>query len=188
MAKSIEKRVEELEKIVKKLQMEKSAKLRKDLSVGDTFELVGLKWKILEITEKGYKCIAEEESIDTNELNVFNLDAEKEIEEAIKTSDTGKINLYKMNFEKGVKALAFANCVYYDNQNKTLPEGMDLSTSVLLDCNRFSFELLGKSKFRTNNYFLESNNLVYCDIYSIKFVTIATSRWYGNMNNHKRWK
>lgn len=59
MAKSIEKRVEELEKIVKKLQMEKSAKLRKDLSVGDTFELVGLKWKILEITEKGYKCIAE---------------------------------------------------------------------------------------------------------------------------------
>ena len=59
MAKSIEKRVEELEKIVKKLQMEKSAELRKGLLVGDTFELAGLKWKILDITEKGYKCIAE---------------------------------------------------------------------------------------------------------------------------------
>ncbi len=79
----------------------------------------------------GYKWIPEEESIDTNELNVFNLDAEKEIENAIRESNTGRINLYKMNFAKGVKAVAFSNCVYYDNQNKTLPEGMDLDTRIL---------------------------------------------------------
>ena len=36
-----------------------------------------------------------------------------------------------MNFAKGVKAVAFSNCVYYDNQNKTLPEGMDLDTRIL---------------------------------------------------------
>lgn len=30
---------------------------------------------------------------------------------------------------------------------------------------------------------VESNNLIYCDIYAIKFVTIATSGWYGNMSN-----
>ena len=30
---------------------------------------------------------------------------------------------------------------------------------------------------------VESDNLIYCDIYSIKFVTIATSGWYGNMTN-----
>ena len=79
----------------------------------------------------GYKCIPEEENIDTNELNVFNLDADKEIEKALKESETGKINLYKMNFAKGVKAIAFSNCVYYDNQNKTLPEGMDKDTRIL---------------------------------------------------------
>lgn len=79
----------------------------------------------------GYKWIPEEQNIDTNELNVFNLDAEKEIENAIKESETGKINLYKMNFAKGVKAVAFSNCVYYDNQNKTLPEGMDSDTRIL---------------------------------------------------------
>ena len=28
------------------------------LKVGDTFELLGLTWKILEITEKGYACLA----------------------------------------------------------------------------------------------------------------------------------
>ena len=78
-----------------------------------------------------YKWIPEEESIDTNELNVFNLDAEKELENAIKESETGKINLYKMNLSKGVKAVAFSNCVYYDNQNKTLPEGMDSDTRIL---------------------------------------------------------
>ena len=78
-----------------------------------------------------YKWIPEEENIDTNELNVFNLDAEKELENAIKESETGKINLYKMNLAKGVKAVAFANCVYYDNQNKTLPDGMDSDTRIL---------------------------------------------------------
>jgi len=78
-----------------------------------------------------YKWIPEEENIDTNELNVFNLDAEKEIENAIKESENGKINLYKMNLSKGVKAVAFTNSVYFDNQNKTLPEGMDLDTRIL---------------------------------------------------------
>jgi len=31
---------------------------------------------------------------------------------------------------------------------------------------------------------VESNNLIYCDIYAIKFITIAENAWYGNMNNH----
>ena len=30
---------------------------------------------------------------------------------------------------------------------------------------------------------VESNNLIYCDIYSIKFITISSTGWYGNMNN-----
>ena len=41
-------------------------------------------------------------------------------------------NLYKMNFDKNVKAVAFSNCVYYDNQNKTLPVGMDKDTRMLV--------------------------------------------------------
>ena len=30
---------------------------------------------------------------------------------------------------------------------------------------------------------VESDNLIYCDIYAIKFVTIASSGWYGMTNN-----
>lgn len=30
---------------------------------------------------------------------------------------------------------------------------------------------------------VESNNIIYCDIYSIKFITISSSGWYSRMNN-----
>lgn len=30
---------------------------------------------------------------------------------------------------------------------------------------------------------VQDNNILYCDIYSIKFVTIATSPWFESMNN-----
>ncbi len=78
-----------------------------------------------------YKWMEEDENIDTNELNVFNLNPEKELENALIDTESGKVNLYKMNLEKGIKAIAFSNCVYYDNQNKTLPVGMDKDTRIL---------------------------------------------------------
>jgi len=31
---------------------------------------------------------------------------------------------------------------------------------------------------------VESDNLIYCDIYSIKFVTISSGGWYGGMMNN----
>ena len=78
-----------------------------------------------------YKWMEEDENIDTNEFNVFNLNPEKEIENALMDTESGKVNLYKMNLAKGIKAIAFSNCVYYDNQNKTLPVGMDKDTRIL---------------------------------------------------------
>lgn len=78
-----------------------------------------------------YKWIEEDENIDTNEFNVFNLNPEKEIENALMDTESGKVNLYKMNLEKGVKTVVFSNSVYYDNQNKTLPVGMDKDTRIL---------------------------------------------------------
>lgn len=59
MAKTLEKRVEELEKIVKALQGSAAVKISKKLGIGDTFEIAGLKWTILDITEKGYACLAD---------------------------------------------------------------------------------------------------------------------------------
>ena len=79
-----------------------------------------------------YKWTEEDVNIDTNEFNIFNLNVEKEIEKALTDTESGKVNLYKMNFEKDVNAVAFSNCVYFDNQNKTLPIGMDKDTRILV--------------------------------------------------------
>ena len=73
----------------------------------------------------------EEENLDPNKINIFNLNPEKEIEEALRTTENTKITLYKMNIGKGVKIVAFSNCVYFDNQNKTLPLGMDKDTRLI---------------------------------------------------------
>ena len=103
-----------------------------------------------------YKWIEEEENIDTNELNVFNLNPEKEIENALMDTESGKVNLYKMNLEKGVKAIVFSNCVYYDNQNKTLPVGMDKDTRILVNILDTDITLDSKKVIRVGR--LEDDN------------------------------
>ena len=59
MAKSLEARVEALEKRLAEMEGSSAVKISKKLGAGDTFDLAGLTWKILEITEEGYKCLAE---------------------------------------------------------------------------------------------------------------------------------
>lgn len=59
MAKNLEERVKELEKEVARLKGKAALKLSKKLVVGDTFDLAGFNWKILDITEQGYLCLAD---------------------------------------------------------------------------------------------------------------------------------
>lgn len=66
MGKSLEQRVAELEKQMQKITGDKAIHISKNLGIGDTFELAGLTWKILDITDKGYMCLADrlEESME----------------------------------------------------------------------------------------------------------------------------
>ena len=80
-----------------------------------------------------YKAV--EEPLKLDELNIFNINPEKEIKEALK-SDENKINLYRINVSKESNIIAYTNSIFYDNKNKTLPIGMDLSTKVLLDSSK----------------------------------------------------
>lgn len=57
MKNDLEKRVEALEKIVGDLR-KNGKKISKNLEAGDTFVMAGLEWKILDITEEGYCCLA----------------------------------------------------------------------------------------------------------------------------------
>lgn len=106
-----------------------------------------------------YKLVDITRKVEENNFSVMNIDVENEFQ-IYEDKGEGALNLLKFNFKEGMPLLHYTNIVYYDNTNQTLPEGMDLSKQVLIDCSKFNFRLVKQNKFRTNNYFRESNNLI----------------------------
>lgn len=92
-----------------------------------------------------------EGKLNEKNINVFNINPEKEIKRAIKRQ-RGRINFYKINLKKGTNAISYTNCIFYDNQNKTLPVGQDLSTNILIDISKLTLVPKKKSSFRIINY------------------------------------
>ena len=91
-----------------------------------------------------YKAMTDEINLD--KLNIFNLNPEKDLRKVLKEG-TSKINLYKINVSKEANIIAYTNSVFYDNQYRTLPVGMDLSTNVLVDSSRI--EDISKKPIKT---------------------------------------
>ena len=95
-----------------------------------------------------YMCTTDDENIDVNAINVFNLNSERELEKALKEEESLKLNLYKMNLQKGTNIIAFTNSIYYDNQNKTLPLGMDRDTRIIVKLTDMDLQLNNKKTIR----------------------------------------
>ena len=93
-----------------------------------------------------YKAITGEK-LDEKNINIFNINPEHEIEKELK-KDINKINFYKINLKEGTNAISYTNIIYYDNQNKTLPVGQDLSTNILIDTTKLNLNLQNKSTFK----------------------------------------
>lgn len=93
-----------------------------------------------------YKAI-QEELLDDKQINVFNINPEMEMKKSIQKKDA-KINFYKINLKRGANAISFTNCIFYDNQNKTLPIGQDLSTKILVDVAKLDMKLKRKTSFK----------------------------------------
>ncbi len=106
-----------------------------------------------------YKVVPITEKIQEDSFEIFDLNVENELKD-YQDNGEGALNLIKINYKEGMPLLYYTNIIYYDNNNQTLPEGMNLSSKVLLDTKKLEFKLMSKSKFRTNNYFTESNNLI----------------------------
>ena len=93
-----------------------------------------------------YKAIINEK-LDDKQINVFDINPEKEIQEALKAKEN-KINFYKINLKEGSNAISYTNNIFYDNQNKTLPVGQDLSTKILVDIAKLKLNLVKKDNFK----------------------------------------
>ena len=107
-----------------------------------------------------YKVVPITERINEKCFDIYNIDVENELEN-YQDNGEGALNLIKINFKEGMPLLYYSNISLYDNNSQTLPEGMNLSTNVLIDCQKFDFKQISKTKFRTNNYFNEKDNLIW---------------------------
>lgn len=106
--------------------------------------------KALDKAKFGYKLntfYASTMPLDTKSYNILYINPKNALEE-LKNCD--KINLYNIKLSEKTKAIALTNIAYYDNTNKTLPLGMDLSDKILIDMSKQKLELKKQKLFRIN--------------------------------------
>lgn len=115
-----------------------------------------------------YKAIADGD-INKENINIFNINPEIEIEEKLKDT-VNSINLYKININSIINAIPFTNIIFYDNQNKTLPIGMDLSTKILIDLNKLELEEVNTNSFNIAYFENEKDEFSKVDIKHIKLI------------------
>lgn len=99
-----------------------------------------------------YKVGSINEKLHKTDFSVFNINAEREIESYDNKFETA-VKLFKLNFKEGYPAVFLTNATYYDNTNNTLPNGMDVTSKVIIDADMFEYELVKKEKMKTNRYF-----------------------------------
>ena len=171
---------------VRKINNKKHRELPKDkfniLEVNKNTKQIGFKLILQSIVqnvtkalEKGvipeslpvYKAI-NENLLNNKEINVFNINPEIEMKEAVEEFGEN-INLYKLHIKEGTKGIGFTNIIFYDNQNKTLPVGMDLSTKMIVDTSKLHLKLIDKKSFNIGDF--EDSDDDFSD-FSVKNVTV----------------
>ncbi len=106
--------------------------------------------KLIDKSEFGYKLNAFYAStlpLNNKEYNILYINPKNSLEHL---KDCDKINLYNIKLNKKTKAIALTNIAYFDNNNKTLPLGMDISDKILVDMSKLKLELKKQKLFRIN--------------------------------------
>ena len=119
-----------------------------------------------------YKIIADDK-IDDRKINVFDINPENEISSNIK-NENNKFNFYKINLKEKTNAVSFTNCIFYDNQNKTLPVGQDLSTKILVDISKLELKLKEKKTFKIVEFENKNDDFSKIDIKTINVFEMDT--------------
>ena len=82
-------------------------------------------------------------------INILSINPIDAIKDELNTKKN-KILIYKVNIKENTPAVFYTNIIFYDNFNKTLPLGMNLSTEVLLDTNKLKLKFLKEESFFVN--------------------------------------
>lgn len=91
--------------------------------------------------------IASSGELNEKTLKIMNINPKEEL---LKSTNEVETNIYKINIKENMPVIFYSNIMYYDNLNKTLPLGMDISTKVLIDLNEFDMKLVSRKDFNIN--------------------------------------
>ena len=82
-------------------------------------------------------------------IEAFDINPKNAIEKELRNKKS-KLILCKINIKENTPAVFYTNIMFYDNFNKTLPVGMNLSTEVLLDINKLNLKFVKEDSFYVN--------------------------------------
>ena len=140
----------------------KILEISKETELEDYKEKIEEKYDFIQKAIKKVECIMDmnvyiesEEKLSNNELKVFHINPEFALDEA---REKEKIHLHKVDIKEGINMIYYTNIMYYDNNNNTLPLGLDIGDKVLLDLEMFDIRIKKQKIFRINQDIDEINN------------------------------
>lgn len=92
-------------------------------------------------------CVNTKKSIEG--MNIFSINPEEALQNELKGKKS-KIILCKINIKENTPAIFYTNIMFYDNFNKTLPVGMNLSSEVLIDVSKLKLKYVKEENFYIN--------------------------------------
>ena len=93
---------------------------------------------------------ASNEILDSNGFNKFSLNPFETLESLEKESKEKDTYLYKINVPENTNLIFYSNIMFYENNNQTLPAGMDISQEALINMDLYELELKAKEEFNMN--------------------------------------
>ena len=82
-------------------------------------------------------------------LNILSINPRDAFEHEL-SGKKSKITLCKVNIKEDAPLVFYSNIMFYDNFNKTLPLGMNLSSDVLIDADKLELKFIQEESFYIN--------------------------------------
>lgn len=83
-------------------------------------------------------------------INIFYINPREALEKELDSKKT-KLILCRVNIKENTPAVFYTNIMFYDNFNKTLPVGMNISSEVLVDVDKLNLKLVKEETFYINH-------------------------------------
>ena len=103
---------------------------------------------------------ASNEKINPEGFDKFNINPFDTLEKLEKISTSKETYLYKINVPENTKLVFYSNITFFENNNQTLPLGMDISQEGLINMDVYKLELKAKDSFNINIEKDDFTNLV----------------------------